>query len=179
MINHALYGTRRFTFVFTRTRHLFIPKQDLCEPLRFILILYSHLTLGLQNVLVLQVSHHDSVNISHPCMLHPSPILFCLTVWPKSYLLRRTIMKHNMKQIFLKKIHYDIWYSYSREHMEEPSPSCCLFHCHSGKKVQQTRYRILHWPTVIKQNERDPLTSSYMTGWSCKVPHCCSVLTNC
>lgn len=100
---HALYGTRRFTVVFTRTRHLSVPKPDVCQPLRLILILCSPLTLGLQTVLFLHVSHHDRVHISHPCMLHLSPILSCLTFITQVIIIEENRHETHRYAIFSKK----------------------------------------------------------------------------
>ena len=136
IIIFALYGTRSFTVVFTRTRHLSVPKPGVREILRLTLILCPPLPLRLQSILILQVSHHDPVHISHPRMLHVSPILSCLTFITQVIFVEENNHETRHYAIFAKKkcilrfvilILENIW-----------SPSCCLSRCHSGKRTTKT-----------------------------------------
>ena len=68
----SFYGTQRFITAFTRDRHLSIYWARSIHPCphstsrRFILILSSHLRLGLQSGLFLQVSPPKPYNSLHP-----------------------------------------------------------------------------------------------------------------
>ena len=87
----AFYGTRRFNTAFTNLRHLslswassirYIPPHP--TSWRSILILSSHLRLGLRSGSFPQVSHQNPVNTSSPYVLHVPPISF-FSIWsPKN-----------------------------------------------------------------------------------------------
>jgi len=130
----AFYGTRRFVTAFTSARHLSLSWATLIQSilpqltsLRSILILSSHLRLGLPSGLLPQVPHQNPVCTSplphachKPCPTHSSWFDHPNNIWWEAQIIRLPIMASPPLSCYLVLLRP----KYSPQHpiLEHPQP---------------------------------------------------------